>query len=667
MHDEKLEEIKNKIEKLREEINYHNYQYYVLNKPIISDAEYDALLKELIELEKEYPQFYDENSPTQKVGSDISDKFEKVEHKYRMYSLEDAFSEEEVKEFDKRIKKNLNITDDIAYSVEPKFDGVSVNIVYENGELKIASTRGDGLIGENITKNIKTIKNLPLKLIVKNPPTFLDVQGEVILTKEEFKKINELREEMGLALFANPRNAAAGSLKQLDPKETAKRNLKVFVYYIRGIENYTQPKTQTQSLQILKELGLPVSELNKYCKNIDEAIAYRQTFLEAREKLPYEIDGMVFKVDDFSLQEQLGYTSKYPKWAIAFKFPPLQSTTIVEDIIFNVGRTGIVTPVAVLKPVRIGGVTITRASLHTFDELFKKNIRIKDYVFVQRAGDVIPEIMASIPEKRTGNEIKVEKPTHCPICGSMLQEEGAFLVCPNIDCKARIIESIKHFVQKGALNIEGLGDKIIKQLVDKKIVQSLSDIYKLDENKLLQLDRMGPKLAKKILENIEKSKRTSFAKFLYALGIRHAGEFVANVIAKRFSIEELMEIRNEEELMQIDGIGPEIAKSIVIFFNEKRNVDTVKELLEYVQFSKTIKSNKLESKVFVFTGALSIPRNKAKEIVESLGGIVKDSVSKDTHYLVVGEEPGSKLDKAKKMGIIIISENEFLKLVDYEQ
>jgi len=666
MHDEKLEEIKNKIEKLREEINYHNYQYYVLNKPIISDAEYDALLKELIELEKEYPQFYDENSPTQKVGSDISDKFEKVEHKYRMYSLEDAFSEEEVKEFDKRIKKNLNITNDIAYSVEPKFDGVSVNIVYENGELKIASTRGDGLIGENITKNIKTIKNLPLKLIVKNPPTFLDVQGEVILTKEEFKKINELREEMGLALFANPRNAAAGSLKQLDPKETAKRNLKVFVYYIRGIENYTQPKTQTQSLQILKELGLPVSELNKYCKNIDEAIAYRQMFLEAREKLPYEIDGMVFKVDDFSLQEQLGYTSKYPKWAIAFKFPPLQSTTIVENIIFNVGRTGIVTPVAVLKPVRIGGVTITRASLHTFDELFKKDIRIKDYVFVQRAGDVIPEIVASIPEKRTGNEIKVEKPTHCPICGSMLQEEGAFLVCPNIDCKARIIESIKHFVQKGALNIEGLGDKIIKQLVDKKIVQSLSDIYKLDENKLLQLDRMGLKLAKKILENIEKSKRTSFAKFLYALGIRHVGEFVANVIAKRFSIEELMEIQNEEELMHIEGIGPEIAKSIINFFKEKRNVDTVKELLKYVQFEKITKSNKLENKVFVFTGTLSMPRNKAKEIVESLGGIVKDSITKDTHYLVVGEEPGSKLDKAKKMGIKILNEDEFLALVNYE-
>ncbi len=519
-----------------------------------------------------------------------------------MYSLEDAFSEEENKEFDKRVKKNLNTTSDITYSVEPKFDGVSVNIVYENGELKIASTRGDGIIGENITKNIKTIKNLPLKLIVKNPPTFLDVQAEVILTKEEFKKINELREEMGLPLFANPRNAAAGSLKQLDPKETAKRNLKVFVYYIRGIENYTKPKSQTQSLQILKDLGLPVSELNKYCKNIDEAIAYRQTFLEAREHLPYEIDGMVFKVDDFSLQEKLGYTSKYPKWAIAFKFPPLQSTTIVEDIIFNVGRTGIVTPVAILKPVKIGGVTITRASLHTFDELFKKDIGIKDYVFVQRAGDVIPEIVASIPEKRTGNEIKVTKPTHCPICGSLLQEEGAYLVCPNIDCKARIIESIKHFVQKGALNIEGLGDKLIKQLVDKKIIQSLSDIYELDENKLLQLDRMGPVLAKKILENIEKSKRTSFAKFLYALGIRHVGEFVANVIARRFSIEELMEIRNDGELIQIDGIGPEIAKSIVNFFNEKRNLDTVKNLLEYIQFSDTRKSNKLLNKVFVFTG-----------------------------------------------------------------
>ncbi|WP_291490251.1 NAD-dependent DNA ligase LigA, partial [Desulfurella sp.] len=455
---------KKRIEQLRRDINRHNYYYYVLNKPIISDSEYDLLMRELINLEKQYPQFYDENSPTQKVGSDISEKFEKVEHKYRMYSLEDAFSEEEVIEFDKRIKRNLGIDEDIAYSVEPKFDGVSVNIVYENGKLKVASTRGDGIIGEDITKNIKTIKNLPLILLVDNPPSFLDVQGEVILTKEEFKKINEYREEMGLPLFANPRNAAAGSLKQLDPKETAKRNLKVFVYYIRGIENYQNPKTQTQSLEILKELGLPVSELNRYCKNIYEAIDYRQTFLLARQNLPYEIDGMVFKVDDFLLQEKLGYTSKYPKWAIAFKFPPMQSTTVVENIIFNVGRTGIVTPVAILKPVKIGGVTISRASLHTFDELFKKDIRIGDHVFVQRAGDVIPEVVASIKEKRTGKEIQVKKPTNCPVCNSLLQEEGAYLICPNIDCRARIVESIKHFAQKNAMNIEGLGDKIIQQL-----------------------------------------------------------------------------------------------------------------------------------------------------------------------------------------------------------
>jgi DNA ligase (NAD+) len=660
------QEIKNKIEHLREEINRHNYYYYVLNQPIISDAEYDALMRELINLEAQYPEFFDENSPTQKIGSDISEKFEKVEHKYRMYSLEDAFSEEEVLEFDNRVKRNLGIDGDIAYSVEPKFDGVSVNIVYEYGKLKVASTRGDGIIGENITKNIKTIKNLPLILIVKNPPSFLDVQGEVILTKEEFKKINEYREEMGLPLFANPRNAAAGSLKQLDPKETAKRNLKVFIYYIRGIEDYTKPKTQTQSLQILKELGLPVSELNRYCKNITEAIVYRQTFLKAREELPYEIDGMVFKVDDFALQEKLGYTSKYPKWAIAFKFPPMQSSTIVEDIIFNVGRTGIVTPVATLKPVKIGGVTISRASLHTFDELFKKDIRIGDYVFVQRAGDVIPEVVSSIKEKRTGEEKQVVKPTNCPVCGSILQEEGAYLICQNIDCRARIVESLKHFVQKNALNIEGLGDKIIQQLVDKKIVQSVSDIYKLDKNKLLRLDRMGEKLANKILDNIEKSKRTTFAKFLYALGVKHVGEFVANKLASKFSLEELVELKDEEKLMQIDGIGPEIAKSVVAFFNEQRNVNTVRNLLEYISFVKNKKSTKLLNKTFVFTGTLNIPRSKAKEIVENLGGIVKDNLSKDTNYLVIGEQPGSKLEKAKKLGILIISENEFLKMVNYE-
>ncbi|OSS42718.1 DNA ligase [Desulfurella amilsii] len=658
--------IKNEIEQLREEINRHNYYYYVLNQPIISDDEYDALIRKLISLEAQYPQFFDENSPTQKVGSDISEKFEKVEHKYRMYSLEDAFSEKEVIEFDNRVKRNLDINDCLAYSVEPKFDGVSVNIIYENGKLKVASTRGDGIIGENITKNIKTLKNLPLVLIVKNPPSFLDVQGEVILTKEEFKKINEYREEIGLALFANPRNAAAGSLKQLDPKETAKRNLKVFVYYIRGIEAYTQPKTQTQSLQILKELGLPVSELNRYCKNIQEAIAYRQTFLKAREELPYEIDGMVFKVDDFSLQEKLSYTSKYPKWAIAFKFPPMQSSTTVEDIIFNVGRTGIVTPVAILKPVKIGGVTISRASLHTFDELFKKDIRIGDYVFVQRAGDVIPEVVSSIPEKRNGKEKHVVKPTNCPVCSSLLQEEGAYLICPNIDCRARIVESLKHFVQKNALNIEGLGDKIIQQLVAKKIVQSVSDIYKLDKNKLLQLDRMGEKLANKILENIEKSKRTTFAKFLYALGIKHVGEFVANKLANNFSLEGLMELKDEEKLMQIEGIGPEIAKSVVAFFKEQRNINTIKNLLENISFIDNKKSTKLLNETFVFTGILGIPRSKAKEIVENLGGVVKDSLSKDTNYLVVGDEPGSKLEKAKKLGILIISEDEFLKLVGNE-
>lgn len=659
------QEIKNRIEQLREEINRHNYYYYVLNQPIISDAEYDSLMRELINLENKYPEFFDENSPTQKIGSDISEKFEKVEHKYRMYSLEDAFSEEEVIEFDNRVKRNLGIDDDVAYSVEPKFDGVSVNIVYESGKLKIASTRGDGLIGENITKNIKTIKNLPLVLIVKNPPSFLDVQGEVILTKEEFRKINEYREEMGLALFANPRNAAAGSLKQLDPRETAKRNLKVFVYYIRGIEGYTKPKTQTESLQILKDLGLPISELNKYCKNIKEAIDYRQTFLKAREELPYEIDGMVFKVDDFALQEKLGYTSKYPKWAIAFKFPPMQSSTIVEDIIFNVGRTGIVTPVAILKPVKIGGVTISRASLHTFDELFKKDIRVGDYVFVQRAGDVIPEVVSSIKEKRTGKEKQIVKPTNCPVCGALLQTEGAYLVCPNIDCRARIVESLKHFTQKSALNIEGLGDKIIQQLVDKKIVQSISDIYKLDKDKLMQLDRMGEKLANKILDNIEKSKRTTFAKFLYALGIKHVGEFVANKLASNFSLEELMELESEQKLMQIEGIGPEIAKSVVAFFKEQRNINTIKNLLEHISFIENKKSTKLLNKTFVFTGILSIPRSQAKEVVEHLGGIVKDSLSKDTSYLVVGKQPGSKLEKAKKLGISIISEDEFLRLVNY--
>ena len=664
------EEAKKRIDELRKLLHYHNYRYYVLDDPVISDAEYDAMMEELKKLEKEFPEFYDPNSPTVKVGGAALNKFEKVEHKIPMLSLEDGFSDEEIIEFDRKVKRflGLNPDDVIDYSVEPKFDGLSINLIYENGQLSIASTRGDGLIGENVTQNIRTIRNLPLVLPVDNPPEYLDLQGEVLLEKDEFKRINEERLKEGLPLFANPRNAAAGSVRQLNPKETAKRNLIMILYYIRDIKGFPKKVSrQSEALKLLKELGFPTSDLNRLCHGIDEAINYKKELEEKRDTLPYELDGVVLKVDRFDYQRQLGNTTKSPRWAIAFKFPAQQATTKIKDIEVNVGRTGILTPVAILEPVNIGGVVVSRASLHTMDEIEKKDIMIGDTVFVQRAGDVIPEVVKVVKDLRDGTQKKFKMPDRCPVCGSKVVKDGAYYRCSNINCPKVLKESIKHFVSRKAMNIDGFGDKIIEQLVDKGIVKDVSDIYKLDKETLMGLDRVGEKLAENLITAIKRSKGTTFAKFIYALGIRHVGEFVAKLLAERFKNLENLKKATKEELLEIDGVGEEIADSVVSFFSEKKNLETIDKLLSYgIHFEDETEKKKssIAGKSFVFTGTLSKPREYFKELVEKYGGIVRNSVSKNLDYLVVGENPGSKLQKAQKAGVEIITEQQLIDMLE---
>lgn len=663
--------IKKQIDALRKKLNYHNYRYYVLDDPVISDEEYDLMMLELKQLEKENPEFFDPNSPTVRVGGNVISKFEKIEHKIPMLSLEDGFSNNEIIEFDRRVKRVLSLDEnqDITYFVEPKFDGLSVCLIYENGRLVNASTRGDGHIGENVTQNIRTIKSIPLELIVQNPPAYLDVQGEVLLTKEEFQRINQKRLENAQSLFANPRNAAAGSLRQLDPKETAKRKLIMFAYYIREIEDKSRNiNFQHEAVDELKKFGFLVNNLNKLCKNIDEAIKHKEYLGKNRNSMPYELDGTVIKVDNFEFQKKLGSTTKSPRWAIAFKFPARQVTTKLLNIEVNIGRTGILTPVAILKPVKVGGAVISKATLHTMDEIEKKDIMIGDTVFIQRAGDVIPEIVKPVKDLRNGTQKKFKMPLKCPECGSHIVKDGAYYRCTNINCPKAIKESIKHFVSRKAMNIEGFGDKIVEQLVERGTIKDISDIYKLNKEVLMSMDRIGEKLAENLISSIQQSKGTTFAKFIYALGIRHVGEYVAKLLVKRFKTLENLKRAKREELLSIDGIGEEIAESVISFFNESKNVETVEKLLSYgVHFTdqdSLEKESAVKDKSFLFTGTLSKPREHYKMLIEEKGGIVRNSVSKKLDFLIVGENPGSKFDKAKNLGITVITEKELLKILE---
>jgi DNA ligase (NAD+) len=658
------------MEELRRKLHYHNYRYYVLDDPEISDAEYDRLLRELEELEARHPEWITPDSPTQRVGAEPADKFNTVPHSLPMLSLENGFTLEEVKEFDRRLKRFLKDEGEIEYTAEPKMDGLAIELVYERGVLIQASTRGDGLVGEEITRNVRTIRSVPLRLLDTNlpPPDRLEVRGEAYIKIKDFKEFNRKREEAGESPFANPRNAAAGSLRQLDPNITAQRPLHFFAYGIGRVEG-REFSTQWEVLTTLPQWGLPVNPLIRRCSGIEACLKYCQEMEALRHSLPYEIDGVVIKVNDLTLQERLGIKSRSPRWALAFKFQPNQETTQVLNIEVQVGRTGVLTPVAHLKPVLVGGVEVSRATLHNQDELERKDIRIGDTVIVQRAGEVIPEVVKVVTSLRTGKERKFSMPDKCPVCASpvvRLPGEAAHR-CTNPNCPAQIKEAIRHFASKGAMDIEGLGEKLIDQLVDKGLIRDYGDLYYLKREDLIPLERMAEKSADNLIQAIERSKKPPLNRFLYALGIRHVGEHLAALLAQHFgSLKVLMEV-SEGELLAIREIGPQVARSIRTFFDNPRNREVIEKILSAgvkLQEGKAAGKRPLAGKTFVLTGRLSaMSRDQAKKKIEELGGKAAAQVSSKVDYLVVGEEPGSKLDRARELNIPILDEMEFLELL----
>jgi DNA ligase (NAD+) len=662
------EALKKRVEKLQEEIEYHNYRYYVLDQPEIPDAQYDRLMRELEKIEEEYPELRSPNSPTQRVGAPPLEEFEIVRHSIPMLSLANAFDESEAKDFDKRVKKILGSAADVGYVAEPKLDGLAVELVYERGQFVVGSTRGDGVNGENITQNLRTIKTIPLQLIRKEIPVpeRLEVRGEVIIQLDKFKSLNRKREEMGEPPFANPRNAAAGSVRQLDSKITAERPLEIYCYGSGEIRGRTF-KTHWEILQTFPQWGLRTNPHILKCQNIGEVLEYYHEMNEKREKLPYEIDGIVIKVDRLDLQTRLGEISRSPRWALAFKFQPKQETTKILGIVVQVGRTGALTPVAVMEPVQVGGVEVSRATLHNQDEIDRKDVRIGDTVIIQRAGDVIPEVVQVITSKRTGSEKKFKMPSKCSVCGADVVREEAIHRCIGLDCSAQLKGRIKHFASKRAMNIEGLGVKLIDQLVEKGLVKDVADIYYIKKEELIALERMADKSAQNIIDAIEKSKTKPLSKFLYALGIRHVGETTAEDLARHFPrLDDFFHL-SEEDLMELEGIGPEVAASVHQFFRDKKNkgsIDRLKKAGVKVIEPKAKEKGKLSGKIFVFTGALkAFGRDEARNLVKSMGGITASSVSKKVDFVVIGEGPGSKFDKAKELGIKILTEDEFKKMI----
>ena len=663
-----------RIAELRKTIEYHNRRYYQQDAPTISDAEYDRLMRELQELEQLYPDNDIASSPTQRVGAAPLAKFASFIHPQAMMSLANAFSIQEIHDFDQRIKRLAKV-EHIDYVAEPKLDGLAVNLIYENGYFIRGATRGDGTIGEDVTQNLKTISSLPLRMKENSQhplPEFIEIRGEVYMERQSFLKLNHRREEKGEDPFANPRNAAAGSLRQLDPKITARRPLNIFLYGIGSVRGLSF-SSHWQILQTLITWGLPVNPLIEHVADISACISYFEYIGSKRPSLPYEIDGVVLKVNNLSIQKILGNVSRSPRWALACKFQAEQASTVIKDIIVQVGRMGTLTPVAIMVPVNVSGVMVSRATLHNEDEILKKDIRIGDTVLIQRAGDVIPEVVQVITTRRKGQEREFHMPRHCPECGSQivrLEGEVAHR-CVNLSCPAQIKEHIRHFASRGAMDIEGLGEKVSAQLFDAKLIGDPADLYFLSKDQLLALDRQAEKSVQKLLDAIERSKTPPLDKFIFALGIRHVGERTAKLLAGHFSsIEDLMNA-SSVDLTLISEIGPEIAQSIVEFFAEDKNKKVMEKFNRAglsPQKHDVLTNTTLQGKAFVFTGSLqSMSRNEAKTLVEALGGIVQSSVTSKTSYIVAGVEPGSKMDRGISLGITVISEEEFLKLISKKE
>ncbi|PIS28903.1 MAG: DNA ligase (NAD(+)) LigA [Candidatus Marinimicrobia bacterium CG08_land_8_20_14_0_20_45_22] len=661
-----------KIEELRRQINEANHAYYVLDNPTISDTEYDRLMRELERLESEYPQFITSDSPTQRVGAKPLDEFKTVIHRIPLLSLDNAMDEGEIRDFAQRVMRGLTPSENVLFVAEPKIDGLAVELVYENGVFVSGSTRGDGVTGEDITQNLKTIRSVPLSLRRdKIPaPKLLEVRGEVYMEKNNFVRLNEQQEKEGKPLFANPRNSAAGSLRQLDPQVTAKRPLSIFCYSLGACEGYTF-STHWEFMQTLPQWGFRVNPLIERCTDAEELVAFYRNIESIRDTISYDIDGVVFKVDSLAQQVELGFKSRSPRWAIAGKFKAQQEVTQILDIETSVGRTGAITPVAHFQPVQIGGVTVSNATLHNQDEIDRKDIRVGDWVVVQRAGDVIPQVVKVITERRIGNEKPYRIPPVCPVCGAPVvrEEDEAKHRCPNINCPAQIKANIEHFASKRAMDIDGLGDKLVEQLVDQGLIKNVADLYFLSKEQLLVLERMGEKSAQNILEAIQLSRQTTLARFIYALGIRNVGEYTGKLLEKAFGSLEKISSASLDGLTSIEGVGPIVAQSIRHFFEEPANVQTIRRLLEggvTIQvIEKTSEASPIAGKTFVFTGTLAtMTREEAKDLVENLGAVASSSVSKKTDFVVVGTDPGSKADKARQLGVKILTEDEFRALID---
>ena len=661
----------NQIQDLRDQLNDHNYRYYVLDDPLISDSEYDQLFRELQKLETDNPNLITEDSPTRRVGAEPLSSFGSWTHRMPMLSLANAMNEDELAAFDTRVKKGLGTEKDLEYMAEPKLDGLAVELVYENGFFVNGSTRGDGITGEDITQNLKTISAIPLSLRKngqKTPP-LLEVRGEVFITKDGFKKLNRNQEKEELSPFANPRNAAAGSLRQLDSKITATRPLSIYCYEAGRIDGISFD-THEDFLSTLKEWGFPVNPEIQKVNNAETMVAFHRNLEAKRDSLPYGIDGTVFKVNAINQRNALGIRSRSPRWAIAGKFKAQQATTLVQNIIPSVGRTGAVTPVARLEPVNVGGVVVTNATLHNQDEIDRKDVRVGDTVLIQRAGDVIPEVVKVIPAKRPPETKTYQLPTECPSCGQEVSRpEGEVVTrCQNLSCPAQVKGRIEHFVSKGALDIDGFGEKLVDQLVDKKLILTVDDIFKLNFDDLVNLDRMAEKSALNILTAIQDSKQTTFARFVYALGIRNVGAHLSKVLEKAFvgDIEKFMKAA-EEELEAIDEVGPIVAETITTFLSNCTNTDVIESCLSLGIRLKKVEEPKsllLQGKTFVFTGALTqFSRNEAKEMTEAHGGKVSGSVSKNTDFVVAGPGAGSKLKNATELDIPVLSEAEFLDIL----
>jgi DNA ligase (NAD+) len=659
-----------RVQELRKLIEHHNHLYYVLDALEITDAEYDRLFDELAALEREHPDLVTPDSPTQRVGAPPLEAFRSVRRGLPMLSLGKATSEEEFRDFHRRVLEYGGVSEkEVQYTVEPKFDGLAVELVYEKGLLTLGATRGDGTVGEDVTLNLKTVKSIPLKLRGSAVPELIEVRGEAIMTRKDFARLNREREEAGLPVFANPRNAAAGSIRQLDSKVTASRPLSMFAYGTGRVTG-TELSTQWETLGYLKEIGFKLSEHIRLFSEVEQVIAYYREISTVRNELPYETDGIVIKVNDFDLQRRLGEISRSPRWAVAWKFPPQQAETRVLDILVSVGRTGVLTPVAVLEPVRVGGVEVSRATLHNEDELRKKDVRVGDAVIVQRAGDVIPEVVSVLESKRTGKERRFVMPDKCPVCGSKVEraEGEAAYRCTGMACPAQFKERLFHFASKGAMDVDGVGRKLLEQMVDKGLIRDPADLYYLKAEDLLTLERMGDKLAENILNAIDRSRRPTLAGLIYALGIRNVGEHLAGVLAREFGSIENLAQQGVADLPQVREVGPIVAESIYNFFHNPENLKVMEKLagggVAFPVEKRVARDAPLAGKTFVITGGLeAFSRDQAKETIEDLGGRVASSVSRKTDYVVVGKDPGSKADAARELGIPMLNEGEFRKLV----